>query len=158
MNKRRLLKLADLLEADAANKKGVKFDLNDWAKPADGRRFFEGDERVPVSCNTSACAMGLAAISGAFKRSGLKYELQENVWTGGFSLVPTFNGKSGFDAAEALFEISSLTAEYLFDSDYYAKSRGAHAELAVAARIRKLVAGGNIGADATKAMRSKYAA
>ena len=27
MNKRRLLKLADLLEADAANRKGLKFDL-----------------------------------------------------------------------------------------------------------------------------------
>lgn len=36
MNKRRLLKLADLLEADARNRKGIKFDLgsvggaSDW--------------------------------------------------------------------------------------------------------------------------------
>ena len=56
MNKKRLLKLADLLEADAKNKKGIKFDY--WATAN------LADPKEPISCGTSACAMGLAALSG----------------------------------------------------------------------------------------------
>ena len=65
MNKRRLLKLADLLEADAENKTGVQFDLKGWGHSHDD------DTPVAVSCGTTACAMGLAVLSGAFADAGL---------------------------------------------------------------------------------------
>lgn len=148
MNKRRLLKLADLLEADAANKKGVKFDLGEWATKAGGRGFDSKDEPVPVSCHTSACAMGLAAISGAFKRAGLSYEFTYSSWHSSYVLVPTFDGEGGFDAASKLFDIDWNTARHLFDPQYYRKTKGAVAERAVARRIRKLVAGGDVHKDA----------
>jgi len=70
MNKRRLLKLADLLEADAKNKKGVKFDLGTWGNLNEGT-----PEEEVISCGTTACAAGLAAMSGAFKKEGLGYRL-----------------------------------------------------------------------------------
>lgn len=143
MNKRRLLKLADLLEADAKNKKGVKFDLSSWAVPAGGI-VFEGDERtVPVDCNTSACAMGLACISGAFKREGLTYEFDYSMTWNGFILEPRHEGRSGFEAAASLFDIVRSDAFFLFDPDQYPpnKVKGAAAERFVAKRIRDFVAG-----------------
>ena len=45
MNKKRLLKLADLLEADANNPKGIKFDMGTWG---DGK-----GEVADVSCRTT---------------------------------------------------------------------------------------------------------
>lgn len=143
MNKRRLLKLADLLEADAANKEGVKFDLTAWAKKTDAEGNsriydFEQGEVVPVNCSTAACAWGLAAISGAFKRQGVSYQ----IWEDG-RLVPTFDGKKEFHAAEAFFGIDIEGAGFLFDPDEYptSKTKGASGERYVAQRIRNFVAG-----------------
>lgn len=133
MHKKRLLKLADLLEKDAKNKKGIKFNLRAWALVADGKK--------PMSCGTQACAMGLAALSGAFKRQGL---------TMGWNYIPTIrNGKThwyemrGFDAAAVLFEIDYGLAEWLFSARYYRgiPTTGATSERAVAKRIRAVVAG-----------------
>jgi hypothetical protein len=62
VNKKRLLKLADLLEADAKNRKGIKFDLGTVAmSSAEDGNFIKGELEPSVSCNTVACAMGLAA-------------------------------------------------------------------------------------------------
>jgi hypothetical protein len=136
MNKRRLLKLADLLDADAKNKNGIKFDLGGWGSSEHGP--------VAVSCGTTACAMGLAVISGAFKKAGLSNYFSEN----SRSIAPVFRstgGKhhDGFEAAEALFQISSDTATWLFGRHSYSNSlgHGARGERAVAKRIRDLVAG-----------------
>jgi hypothetical protein len=61
MNKRRLLKLADLLVANAHNSKGMRFDLDHWG-------VFRGHKRPrKLDCQTTGCALGLAAMSGAFK-------------------------------------------------------------------------------------------
>lgn len=143
MNKKRLLKLADLLDADAKNKKGAAFDLNAWAmkKDDDGvfsRWLFQPGESVEVNCNTAACAWGLAAISGAFKREGVGYKV---ACCG--VLSPTFKGKEDFDAAVKFFAISVSAAGFLFEPDQYprAKRRGAIAERYVAKRIRDFVAG-----------------
>lgn len=142
MNKRRLLKLADLLEADAKNKKGVKFDLYAWAKKeVDGEldRFaFKKGEVVEVNCSTAACAWGLAAISGAFKRQGVGYTI-----SGYGYLCPTYGRKREFSAARAFFEISEKEADFLFEpsSYHYSKRTGAEGELYVAQRIRDFVAG-----------------
>lgn len=132
MNKRRLLKLADLLEADAKNKKGVKFDLSSWGHTNGG------DEAPFHSCGTTACAVGLAVVSGAFKRSGLK-----NLFVGDGTICPSYNGKSDWPATRDFFGLSIDESHYLFSEDHYPaeKSQGAIGERYVAKRIRDFVAG-----------------
>lgn len=129
MNKKRLLKLADLLEADAKNKKGIKFDMYGWGVVSDPLN--------PVSCGTAACAMGLAALSGAFKRAGLDYYLPPNA-----SLLRfTWKGVAtdGFTAGAALFGISEEDSMTIFSADT-AHDTGASAERRRAKIIRQFVA------------------
>lgn len=130
VGRRRLLKLAGLLEADAKNKKGIKFDLSGWGRV--------GNEEKPISCGTTACAMGLAMVSGAFKREGLGGDLS-STW----SLCPRFGHLSDWDATEAFFSITDDQAEWLFMDDSYPTSlrQGARGERAVAKRIRDFAAG-----------------
>lgn len=137
MNKRRLLKLADLLEADAKNKSGVKFDLS-----IVGESTEYGTEYEPaLDCGTTACAMGLAALSGAFKSSaGLSYKID------GRFIDTTVNGRRvRYDrAAMRLFDISMKQADFLFtpgESYAWVTPREAEGELLVAQRIRDFVAG-----------------
>lgn len=146
MNKMRLLKLADLLEADAKNKKGVKFDLGSWGEPAGRRRDFKNQE-PSLDCSTAACAFGLACLSGAFKRSGLTYSVvpsgEDESDEPKAYIVPRFNDVMGFDAAEYFFEITYSQAKFLFEETKYPRGsrKGAIAERAVAKRIRDFVAG-----------------
>lgn len=140
-----LLRLADLLEADAANPNGVKFDLGDWAHTFDAEgnavsEFPKDTKMVPLTCDTAACAMGLAAISGAFKAEGLTFEIQRGYGDHGY-LLPIIGHVAGFGAAQVLFDIDKHTASHLFDPDHYEKRKGADAELEVAKRLRGLVDG-----------------
>lgn len=149
-----LLRLADLLEADAANPKGVKFALDAWAQDARHEdpgfhslpwakvmalKYDMDIQIIPVDCNTAACAMGLAAISGAFLEEGLTWKIN-SYYTKGV-LIPCFGEAQGFDAARALFDISKVAAEQLFDATHYEVIKGVDAELEVASRLRGLVAG-----------------
>ena len=140
MNKRRLLKLADLLEENARNKKGMQFDINFVGKASS----FEAGYTVGVNCGTTGCAMGLAAISGAFKRAGLSYRIDDG-WNSARWIDTKWKGRIlDFDhAAMRLFGIDNAMATFLFTPSYYpyGKRRGAAAERFVAKRIRKLVAG-----------------
>lgn len=131
MNKRRLLKLADLLEADARKKVGIKFDLSFWGS-------MEMPSK-PLSCNTTACAMGLAAISGAFEKEGLSYSLSPS----GDIHIQFKDEIGGFRSAELLFGITRECSKWLFDFPFYntAKLTGRSAELMVARRIRNYVDG-----------------
>jgi len=137
MNKERLLKLADLLEADAKNPKGVKFDLSEWGEAV--------DPKTPVNCGTSACAVGLACISGAFKKEGLGYEVVEGKeWddldkpSAIYTINPTYKKMSGWDAVAKFFGIGYADAEYLFSSyEYNSIPKGAKGERTVAKRIRE---------------------
>ncbi len=142
MNKKRLLKLADLLDADAKNKKGIKFDLAHWARPAVAGVRFTEEEGVPVDCGTAACAVGLACISGAFKRSGFSYRLCDCEGSHRLHVIPTFNGEEDMNAVEQFFAISDVEADNLFQAHSYPekKRKGAIGERAVAKRIRDLVA------------------
>ncbi len=150
MNKERLLKLADLLEADAANPEGVKFDLNFWAADAQfsgknyeergvlkdqGMGFKEG-EAIPVNCGTAACAVGLACISGAFADEGLTYKINHNG-----DLLPVFEDYEDWGAAEIFFDLTDEQSSKLFSPGSYSNRTGASAELEVAMRIRGLVDG-----------------
>lgn len=136
MNKRRLLKLADLLEEDAANKKGVKFDLGTVGEASDWRveKFEPG-----LNCGTIACAMGLAAISGAFKRAGLSYRVRDQ------DIETTIKRRriSYVIAAIKIFEIDEPAAHFLFTPGNYGSDhpQGARGERRVAKRIRDFVAG-----------------
>lgn len=133
MNKRRLLKLADLLEADAKNKKGIKFDLG-----VVGTCYNE-DSPFEMNCGTSACAMGLAALSGEFKGTAkLSYRAD------GSYLIPTIGGRDvSYDrAAMKIFNITMRQADFLFTpSEYDGIPKGAAGERLVAKRIRDFVAG-----------------
>lgn len=130
MNKKRLLKLADLLEADAKNKKGIKFDLNYFVMP--------GQHMEPtLDCKTSACAVGLACLSPEFQKEGL-------AWVPGASgkeLVPTFGRNVGENAANEFFGIGAKDFRFLFMPYSYEVERGAKAERVVAKRIRDFVSG-----------------
>jgi hypothetical protein len=149
VNKKRLLKLADLLVADARRKKGIKFDMTRWGMVE--------DEKTPLSCGTTACAMGLAALSGEFRRMGLGYNLGETRYIHDGSCVPPIEGRGleiwfkkksgrkvygGMCSAAALFDISINEVEWLFVYAYgYENQEGAVSEREVARRIRHFVAG-----------------
>lgn len=147
--KRRLLKLADLLVKDARKKTGIKFDLKIVAE-ASTRKAWEGKKKVPVDCGTAACALGLAAISGKFKRAGLSYTIEENMrskfdLTGRSMFDLTVNGQIQYydNAGAIVFGITQQEARFLFHPDHYPSDfiRGAKAELNVAKRIRDFANG-----------------
>ncbi len=129
--KRRLLKLADMLERDAKNAKGMKFDL--------GVIGVVGDivSKVKLDCNTTGCAIGLAAISGQFQKAGLSYK-----FVGPWIDAAMHGRRTTYEsAAKRVFGVSREEAVYLFSPQSYPVYEGAQAELAVAKRIRQVVAG-----------------
>lgn len=140
MKKQRLLKLAALLEADAKNRKGLKFDLGTWGES-------QKDTPVAVACHTTACAMGLAALSGAFARQGLTYKVSKVSEGDKFlALRQYINIRHGDfvddEAAASLFGIEMHEAVWLFLPEYYkGTTKGREGELKVAKRIRDFVAG-----------------
>lgn len=127
MDAERLLKLAALLEKDAKTPKGIKFDMGTWGDIRNPKK--------PLSCGTTACAMGLAALSGAFAKDGLGYTV--NV-TGEMEITMNGEGYAESSAAE-LFTITENEAEYLFTTNIPLK--GAKGELAMAKKIRLFVDG-----------------
>lgn len=135
MHVERLKRLSALLRRDAADPNGVKFDLEHWASPYGAAGHWTDPEGQPkVDCGTTACALGLAAISGEFKEDGL-------TWTIEYALEPAYEGVRGFAAGAALFDIEVYQAHYLFDpAQYYDVPRGAQGELLVAARIDDFIA------------------
>lgn len=134
--RRRMLTLATLLEADAKNKYGLKFDLGTWGDGVDRNH-------MGLDCGTRACAMGLAALSGKFKRAGLRYKIRDNSDFFGDStnLVVMLGNRRGFSAAQKLFDLSEDEAEWLFSKNYYTLEQGKGAERAVAKRLRRFAAG-----------------
>lgn len=131
MHKQRLLKLADLLETNAKNKKGARFDMFSWGKV--------DDPKNAISCGTHCCAMGLAALSGQFKRAGLLAVID------GIGRV-RFRWKGrpidGNSAAEKLFGISADEALSFFSprGSSYDANVGARAERHLAKTVREFVA------------------
>lgn len=139
MNVEELTKLENLLIADAANEKGMKFNLRFVAIPSDrGTARENGNEWDPeLNCN-QGCAMGLAAISNKFPR--LTFEIMGN----DMRLRVDGEPQSYDYAAVKLFDIPYDEARKLFSPDYYNTIHGAEAELAVAKRIRQLIVVGDL--------------
>ncbi len=137
MNKPRLLKMANLLERNANNKKGAKFNLNSYG--------FSPDASLPMDCRTQVCAMGLAALSGTFKRAGLRYEidaLADDLDEFPNEIVIMLGDCEGMEAAAQLFDLHDGEEMWLFHPGWYRGAvTGKRAELAVAKRIRGLVDG-----------------
>lgn len=166
MHADRLIKLAELLERDAANPEGVKFDLGTWAAPSEPyeryrRVQFAADDlgidddlhgcgevmvgfaHLPkITCGTTACALGLAMLSGEFTEWGLGGSA-EILGDNEVQLAPSCNDETGFNAGAELFGITYHDSEYLFDPSSYGGDtpREAEGELLVAQRIRDFVAG-----------------
>ena len=132
MNKARLLKLADLLEADAKNPYGVRFNLRDWGKAE--------DKTPTVDCGTTACAIGLACLSPEFQAEGLSFDTYFDEDESNWGMRPKYGPRDSWGAVEDFFELSHRESYRLFRRSAYEVFKGAEAELAVAARIREMVA------------------
>lgn len=137
-HKKRLLKLADLLMKDARNKKGIKFDMRTWGVVK--------DPETPMSCGTSACAMGLAALSGAFSKAGLRYRISSMF---GLQIFVGDNDILGdaIRSAEIVFGLTNHQAVRLFMPDGRGAGpnvTGAAAEIKKAKQIRHFVKTGEI--------------
>jgi hypothetical protein len=139
MNVERLTILRDALKADAANPKGVKFDLSSWAKTP-------LDAKPTTTCNTYACAVGLACLTPALQAQGLELVTDEYASQGLSDKIyfePLYDGVRGFDAAEAFFDLSRRAAAALFDPCFYEEGHtGADAEMEVVNRIDELIENG----------------
>lgn len=148
LQRRRLNKLIKLLEQDAKNKKGIKFDLAVVGRPSDYAEYSNGaaPRAVPLDCGTTACAMGLAALSGKFKEDGLSYKINEQ----NSYIELKWKGRVNFyvDAAVKLFGISRAQASYLFDpySYNFNQCEGAKGERTVIRRIKNILEGKKIRA------------
>jgi len=123
LNKERLLHLAEILESDASNPTGIKFDLAIWGVGA-------GE----MDCGTKGCAVGLACLHPDFKAQGLRMGRSE----------PMFDGYQGWEAVDEFFGTDHLQSTLLFSDDSYADAglptEGAEGERAVARRIREMCA------------------
>jgi hypothetical protein len=143
MNRENLAKLEALLIADAGNKNGIRFNINDVGTIRQDPlwRKVTLSTRPVLSCRTSGCAMGLAAMSGQFDRLG--YTVGRSGWVAirldGAEQTYSF-------AAMQIFDIDYPTARFLFSPDYYPSEleEGAAGELEVARRIRVLLDTGKL--------------
>lgn len=104
MNRERLERLADLLEAlpenGSAGENGMKFNLNTW-----------------MTCGTVACACGHAACDPWFKRQGLRLEYWQTGNDDGYGLF--YRHWTHFTAVAQFFQISSDRARHLFSGSNY---------------------------------------
>ena len=126
-----LLQLADLLESNSNNPKGAKFYFMDFG-------FTEEEGVAPgLDCGTTACAVGLAAISGLFPRLGFAHDAHE------YTINITLDGvhEDGFKAAQEAFEISYDDSCFLFANVPLKTQRGADAERELAQVIRWFAGG-----------------
>ena len=133
MNRERLTRLAALLKG-YRDSDAPRFDLQSWGKSeSQWTGFLWLSQR---SCNTAACAVGLACDSGIFAEDGLSYEVDKK--NGG--LTPTFRNLEGWSAVKSFFDLDQAQAVRLFAEHSYEVTEGDAAAQAVAARIRRMIA------------------
>lgn len=146
MNKRRLLKLAALMDevADRVPKSGPKFDITTWGQTkVNGEGFADLDKHPVLSCGTAACILGEAALSGAFKRQGLRYTVDA-----GGRIVVRLGAHDGFEAAQELFGLTRDETHAIFAySELYGPGvmpKGRRGALKAAKTIREFVERGGL--------------
>ena len=135
MNHARLQHLKEILKA--VPKKN--FDLRTWAGTPSSS--LEEDAKLikrgatPVTCGTTACALGWAATDKEFKKAGL------HLVKGCCDIItPTFKDDEGLGAGVSFFDISYGKASYLFDPNFYSKEKPTTKD--VIKRIDELLADG----------------
>ncbi len=150
----RLLKLARLLERNAANrkakKKAIRFDLRNWGNPTNLYAWVELSDKgkiLKVNCKTTACACGLACLSKTFQNEGLDYRLGDDG-----TLTPLYGRRRAQEAIRHFFGISDGQMKWLFFPENYkgwktyvrlaGGSKNFGDEIEVATRIRKFVEDG----------------
>jgi hypothetical protein len=133
MNRERLKRLAELLEG-YRDSDVTRFDLQNWGKFESQRAGFLWLHQR--SCNTAACAVGLACGSGIFAEDGLSYDLDKI----NLQLTPLFRDLEGWSAVKSFFDLDQVQAVKLFAEHSYELTEGEAAARAVAARIRKMIA------------------
>jgi hypothetical protein len=134
MDRERLTRLAVLLE-DYRDGNSPRLDLEGWGKVKIKRGgFLWLGER---SCNTAACAIGLACGSGIFAEDGLSFEVGKK----NGELTPTFRGLEGWSAVKSFFDLDQAQAVRLFAEHSYDVTEGEASAKAVVTRIRQLIAG-----------------
>lgn len=142
MHKKRLLKLADLVEQSVEKshgRKGFQFDMDHWGKV----NLTKSDD-AKLDCGTSACMMGIAAVSGSFKRAGLRYNVVPSSYqpTGWLKIYTTTEEHGGIASAMKVFGINEAEAAFLFlDETNTTGKRGARYH---AKRVRKFVEHGGV--------------
>ena len=132
MNRERLSRLATLLEG-YRDRDAPRFSLQNWGETETQRRGFLWLRRH--TCNTAACAVGLACVSGVFAEDGLSYDEGNNG-----ALTPMFDGIEGWSAVKTFFGLDQSQAVRLFAEHSYDVIEGEIAAQAVAARIRQVIA------------------
>lgn len=135
MNIERLEHLAGILESYASQPiHDVEFDLGFWGKRS--------------GCGTAACAIGLSCEDPEFQRQGLNFyweettQCEKTVLGITHVMIPCYAGRINAIAIAVFFNIDCLTVEHLFLPSSYSVHlhRGIDGALAVAARIREVVA------------------
>lgn len=131
INTERLGRLAGLLEQYTETPKGPRFDLCGWSHCDYRRGGFLWLQTV--ECGTTACAVGLACLSGEFIKDGLGFVRFAGV------MLPTYAGEDNWPAIESFFGLNEDQSRALFSEDAYKVSRGPVAAAAVAHRIRRMI-------------------
>lgn len=120
--------------------KKIKFNIGSWVNqnPEDRNRMklYPTKEEAAnnvCQCDSSACALGSAALYEPFIKDGLKWEIavknehdEKNGWSikGYYPEEPEFDGFSGTYAGAAFFGISNSESSWLFMPDAYFKANG----------------------------------
>lgn len=138
MNKERLTKLADFVEANAVDNtfNMTTFFSKNTSKPEDLRN----------KCGTTACLAGWGCLVPEFNKEGYKAKLYD-VTRPELGIVPVYNDKIMFDALKDFFDLTPEQAHYLFgeysDLEDTVSRIDDGVELAVS-RIRDFVATGKV--------------
>lgn len=160
MNKERLRYLITIMERLRDDKK--LFNMGSWANP---NTTFSPDRTFNM-CGTSACALGHAAFDPQCIADGLVMNLGVQMaehseykhlplrtnadWVTAvaacsdahdYMFVPMFEGREGFDAGSAYYDIDYDESNYLFDPSSYPKSSWGTTPDDVIEHINKLLSG-----------------
>jgi len=137
--KRRALKrLVKLLRKDADNPEGIQFDMGTWGRIEDKKNV--------LSCGTTACGMGLAALSGKFSFEAIL----RKVWNDDTQSYEPYRilamrrvgerkETDPITLAEETFGLGSTLAMEMFIPSPGFPSDGRAGELSLANRIEKFI-------------------
>lgn len=120
MNRERLEQLIRVLREVEDGTTTRPWDMGMWFGPAGGLTY-------QLTCGTSACAWGHAALDGWFQQQGVE------VVQSATGQIPAFKGEFGHRAASRFFDIQQEDSQKLFFTEYYS------AELVTPEMVRERV-------------------